>query len=53
MDAKTPVENGYGNKSNLEVIAPGNFVVSLLIGVAFSLIAFPSRYPIGFTLRAL
>ena len=41
MDAKTPVENGNGNKSNLEVIALGDFVVSVLIGVAFPLIAFP------------
>ncbi len=41
MDAKDPVENAKGNKSNLEVIALGNFVVSLLIGVAFPLIAFP------------
>jgi hypothetical protein len=41
MDAKTLVENGNWNKSNLEIIALGNFVISLLIGVAFPLIAFP------------
>ncbi len=41
MDAKTSVENVKRNRSNFEVIALGNFVVSLLIGIAFPLIAFP------------